>query len=73
MNVLQIKYGIIWNSKKTLNGKQVVPKDYNAQREITLTLVRYKAEYVKAFCETVHFDPNTGQIIHTLNAVTNID
>lgn len=40
-----------------LNGKQV----------------RYKAEYVKAFCETVHFDPNTGQIIHTLNAVTNID
>lgn len=29
-----------------LNGKQVVPKDYNAQREITLTLVRYKAEYV---------------------------
>lgn len=49
-----------------LNGKQVVPKDYNAQREITLTLVRYKAEYVKAFCET-------GQIIHTLNAVTNID
>lgn len=56
-----------------LNGKQVVPKDYNAQREITLTLVRYKAEYVKAFCETVHYDPYTGQIIHTLNAVTNID
>ena len=56
-----------------MKDKQVVPKDDNGQREITLTLVRYKAEYVKAFCETVHFDPNTGQIIHTLNAVTNID
>lgn len=56
-----------------LNGKQIVPKDYNAQREITLTLVRYKAEHVKSFCETVHYEPYTGQIIHTLNAVTNID
>ena len=32
-----------------LNGKQVVQQDYNAQREITLTLVRYKAEKVKTF------------------------
>lgn len=56
-----------------LNCKQVVPKDYKIQREITLTLVRYKAEYVKTFCETAYYDPNTEQLIHTLNAVTSID
>ena len=39
-----------------LNGKQ----DYNAQREITLTLVRYKAEYVKAFLRNGAFRPEHG-------------